>query len=170
MYTSVFIYCYCFYAGDYLENSRSKIALGVKHFTDIKLLESIEEKKAESNLSFDIFESDDKNENDMEDNASTKKETILYERIISSSKEKSKECRSRVIEENIKINFEIEANVSFPAKSAHISMWDFAGEDVFYATHHVFLSPDAVYLIVIDLSNADTNNITEVGKCGIFFS
>ena len=66
----------------------------------------------------------------------------------------------------MKINFKIEANVNIPPKSAHISMWDFAGEDVFYATHHVFLSPDAVYLIVIDLSNADTNNITEIGKCG----
>lgn len=33
-----------------------------------------------------------------------------------------------------------------------ISMWDFAGQYIFYATHQVFLSPRAVYLLVLDLS------------------
>ncbi|KAL4217307.1 hypothetical protein ACF0H5_023758 [Mactra antiquata] len=33
-----------------------------------------------------------------------------------------------------------------------ISMWDFAGQFIFYATHQVFLSPRAVYLLVLDLS------------------
>jgi GTPase SAR1 family protein len=33
-----------------------------------------------------------------------------------------------------------------------ISMWDFAGQYIFYATHQVFLSPRAVYILVLDLS------------------
>lgn len=162
-----------FLTGDPLENSRSKIAMGVKHFEDLKLLESseLDEKPCSSPDNKDGFVDsvdgiDDKNnESDIEDICS-KNETVLYERKNSTSEAICKETRLKVIEENMKINFKIEANVNIPPNSAHISMWDFAGEDVFYATHHVFLSPDAVYLIVIDLSNADTNNITEIGKCG----
>jgi hypothetical protein len=37
-------------------------------------------------------------------------------------------------------------------KYGFISMWDFAGQYIFYATHQVFLSPRAVYLLVLDLS------------------
>lgn len=147
--------------------------MGVKHFEDMKLLKSseLDEKPCSSPDIKDGFVDsvdgiDDKNnESDIEDICS-KNETVLYERKNSTSEAICKETRLKVIEENMKINFKIEANVNFPPNSAHISMWDFAGEDVFYATHHVFLSPDAVYLIVIDLSNADTNNITEIGKCG----
>lgn len=137
--------------------------MGVKHFEDLKLLESseLDEKPCSSVDGID----DKNNESDIEDICS-KNETVLYERKNSTSEAICKETRLKVIEENMKINFKIEANVNIPPNSAHISMWDFAGEDVFYATHHVFLSPDAVYLIVIDLSNADTNNITEIGKCG----
>lgn len=166
-----------FFTGNPLENSRSKIALGVKHFEDLKLLESseLDEKPCSSpdnkgGIVDSVDGIDDKNNEQGIEDICSKNETMLYERKNSTSEDSCKETRSKVIEENMKINFEIEANVNIPSKSAHISMWDFAGEDVFYATHHVFLSPDAVYLIVIDLSNADTNNITEVGKCGIFFS
>jgi GTPase SAR1 family protein len=35
---------------------------------------------------------------------------------------------------------------------ADVSIWDFAGQYVFYATHQVFLSRRAVYLLVIDIS------------------
>ncbi|XP_060566622.1 uncharacterized protein LOC132725500 [Ruditapes philippinarum] len=35
---------------------------------------------------------------------------------------------------------------------ADVSIWDFAGQSVFYATHQVFLSRRAVYLLVTDVS------------------
>ena len=37
-------------------------------------------------------------------------------------------------------------------KIGFISMWDFAGQFIFYATHQVFLTPRAVYILVLDLS------------------
>ncbi|XP_053386498.1 uncharacterized protein LOC123537921 isoform X1 [Mercenaria mercenaria] len=36
--------------------------------------------------------------------------------------------------------------------TADVSVWDFAGQHVFYATHQVFLSRRAVYLLVTDIS------------------
>ncbi|XP_072041067.1 uncharacterized protein [Amphiura filiformis] len=33
-----------------------------------------------------------------------------------------------------------------------LSIWDFAGQDIFYTTHQVFLSSRAVYVVVFDLS------------------
>ena len=38
------------------------------------------------------------------------------------------------------------------ANMADISIWDFAGQYAFYATHQVFLSSRAVYLLVTDIS------------------
>jgi len=42
----------------------------------------------------------------------------------------------------------IEASKGPDLKRAHISLWDFAGQEDFYATHHVFLSPDGVFVVV----------------------
>ena len=32
-----------------------------------------------------------------------------------------------------------------------LSLWDFAGQEFYYNTHHTFMAPDAVYIIVFDL-------------------
>lgn len=34
----------------------------------------------------------------------------------------------------------------------YVSYWDFAGQSTYYSTHQVFLSPSAVYVLVVDLS------------------
>ena len=34
---------------------------------------------------------------------------------------------------------------------AYLTVWDFAGEQVFYNTHHIFLSTDCIYLVVFKL-------------------
>ncbi|XP_072172990.1 uncharacterized protein [Diadema setosum] len=39
------------------------------------------------------------------------------------------------------------------SKKIVLSIWDFAGQSVYYTTHQVFLSPRAVYVIVFSLSN-----------------
>ena len=34
----------------------------------------------------------------------------------------------------------------------YISYWDYAGQSTYYSTHQVFMSPSAVYVLVVDLS------------------
>ncbi|XP_071150600.1 uncharacterized protein, partial [Mytilus edulis] len=40
-------------------------------------------------------------------------------------------------------------------KYATLLLWDFAGDEEFYHTHQTFLSPDAIYLVVTKLNEAD---------------
>ncbi|XP_069138114.1 uncharacterized protein [Argopecten irradians] len=40
--------------------------------------------------------------------------------------------------------------------TAYLSMWDFGGEKIFYDTHHIFLSNDAVYLLCFDVEKCET--------------
>lgn len=35
---------------------------------------------------------------------------------------------------------------------ATVSVWDFAGQDVYYSTHHFFMNPASVYLLTMDVS------------------
>ncbi|XP_060083882.1 uncharacterized protein LOC132563138 [Ylistrum balloti] len=35
-------------------------------------------------------------------------------------------------------------------EDAFLSIWDFAGDEIYEATHHIFMSPDAVYIIVFN--------------------
>ena len=35
---------------------------------------------------------------------------------------------------------------------ATVSVWDFAGQDVYYSTHHFFMNPASVYLLTMDIS------------------
>ena len=37
-------------------------------------------------------------------------------------------------------------------KEIYISYWDLGGDELYYATHHIHMSPDAVYLLVFDVS------------------
>lgn len=43
-------------------------------------------------------------------------------------------------------------------KQVYLSFWDYAGQSTYYSTHQAFLSPNAVYLLVFDVSKSvDTN-------------
>ncbi|XP_053391745.1 uncharacterized protein LOC128554496 [Mercenaria mercenaria] len=48
--------------------------------------------------------------------------------------------------------------------SADLSLWDFAGQYVFYSTHRLFLSRRAIYLLVTDISK-DVNEIVKDESC-----
>ncbi|XP_033725605.1 uncharacterized protein LOC117315502 isoform X2 [Pecten maximus] len=47
---------------------------------------------------------------------------------------------------------------------ALLSVWDFAGDEIYEATHHIFMSPDAVYIIVFnaDACLQDQNNLEKL--------
>ena len=36
-------------------------------------------------------------------------------------------------------------------KEIFVSYWDLGGDELYYATHHIHLSPDAVYILVFDM-------------------
>ena len=60
----------------------------------------------------------------------------------------SNDLREKVLHhlEHLKLDEEIKA------KEYMIDMWDFAGQHLYYASHSVFMSPRAVYLLVCNLS------------------
>ncbi|XP_062581687.1 uncharacterized protein LOC134243453 [Saccostrea cucullata] len=164
--------------GDPLENSRSKIAVGVKDFENSKFQESEIIREPDALQSAGKYsEAEDARADgidgapdfipDVHDDITeceSKEEIKPSQEEMTKLIENDSNERANTMHKNMKINFEIEANVNFPEKFAHVSMWDFAGEDVFYATHHVFLSPDAVFLVIIDLSNSETSNSDEIEK------
>jgi GTPase SAR1 family protein len=41
----------------------------------------------------------------------------------------------------------------------NVSIWDFAGQDMFYSTHQVFLCKRAVYLLITDISKDINENV-----------
>jgi leucine-rich repeat kinase 2 len=46
-----------------------------------------------------------------------------------------------------------------PKSSVKFSLFDFAGQEVFYPTHQFFLSPKSLYLVVFDVSKRDYSSI-----------
>ena len=36
-------------------------------------------------------------------------------------------------------------------KEAHVSLWDFAGQFVYYATHQLFFSPRSIYILALNM-------------------
>ncbi|CAC5359248.1 unnamed protein product [Mytilus coruscus] len=50
---------------------------------------------------------------------------------------------------------------------ATLLLWDFAGDEEFYHTHQTFLSPDAIYLVVTKLNEADDPNAQDLFRLWI---
>ena len=42
-----------------------------------------------------------------------------------------------------------------------VSIWDFAGQSIYYSTHHFFLSARAIYLLVLDISRPLSDVVSE---------
>lgn len=49
------------------------------------------------------------------------------------------------------INVSSPSSVGPRVKEALVSLWDFAGQFVYYATHQLFFSPRCIYLLVLNL-------------------
>ncbi|XP_052791616.1 probable serine/threonine-protein kinase pats1 [Mya arenaria] len=47
----------------------------------------------------------------------------------------------------------LEYNAGTQHKEAFVSLWDFAGQFVYYATHQLFFSPRSIYLLVLNLED-----------------
>ncbi|XP_076116612.1 uncharacterized protein LOC143084091 [Mytilus galloprovincialis] len=58
----------------------------------------------------------------------------------------------------------LKSNVDLNDKEeyATLLLWDFAGDEEFYHTHQTFLSPDAIYLVVTKLNEADDKNAKDL--------
>ncbi|CAG2211577.1 unnamed protein product [Mytilus edulis] len=69
-------------------------------------------------------------------------------------------------EEQAKMDIEtmLKSNVDLHDKEeyATLLLWDFAGDEEFYHTHQTFLSPDAIYLVVTKLNEADDKKAKEM--------
>ena len=48
-------------------------------------------------------------------------------------------------------------------KGIFVSYWDLGGDELYYATHHIHLSPDAVYFLVFDVSEMDKEKERQKG-------
>ncbi|VDI81168.1 Hypothetical predicted protein [Mytilus galloprovincialis] len=51
-----------------------------------------------------------------------------------------------------------DVNLLDQEEDATLLLWDFAGDEEFYHTHQIFLSPGAIYLVVTKLNEADDKN------------
>ncbi|XP_066268040.1 malignant fibrous histiocytoma-amplified sequence 1 homolog [Branchiostoma lanceolatum] len=47
-----------------------------------------------------------------------------------------------------------------------LSVWDFAGQDIYYITHQFFLSAKALMLLVVNLEEYKCDSVSFNGKCG----
>ncbi|XP_070562803.1 uncharacterized protein [Ptychodera flava] len=45
-----------------------------------------------------------------------------------------------------------------------LSLWDFAGNELYYSTHHVFLASHAIYLLVFSLEQATKNKYKQLNR------
>ncbi|XP_070562804.1 uncharacterized protein [Ptychodera flava] len=51
-----------------------------------------------------------------------------------------------------------------------LSLWDFAGDDLYYCTHHVFLASHAIYLLVFNLKEATQDKYKQLNRILFWFN
>ncbi|XP_045195191.2 uncharacterized protein LOC123550849 [Mercenaria mercenaria] len=89
--------------------------------------------------------------------------TVLYSRTSRQSIEQRDASPKRVLSQKELISFSKELRISDDERSKSkviLDIWDFGGQYVFYATHTMFHSRQAIYLLVFDL----TVNLNDVIK------
>ncbi|XP_052080487.1 uncharacterized protein LOC127718484 [Mytilus californianus] len=63
---------------------------------------------------------------------------------------------------DIEAMLQSEVDLHDKEKYATLLLWDFAGDEEFYHTHQTFLSPDAIYLVVAKLNEADDKSAQDL--------
>ena len=55
-------------------------------------------------------------------------------------------------------------------KLVYVSYWDLGGDELYYATHHIHLSSDAVYVLVFDMTHMteEAERRAQMGECSSF--
>ncbi|VDI02043.1 Hypothetical predicted protein [Mytilus galloprovincialis] len=85
---------------------------------------------------------------------STVKSSVATESTVKlpvTNPNQSIEQAKKDIKNMLKTNFDLLDKEEY----ATLLLWDFAGDEEFYHTHQTFLSPDAIYLVVTKLNEAD---------------
>lgn len=92
---------------------------------------------------------------------STGANTVLYPRTTDDNQ------TSLSVEQGYKdITMMLKSEVDLKDKEeyATLLLWDFAGDEDFYHTHQTFLSPDAIYLVVTNLNEAEDKEAQGIFK------
>lgn len=92
---------------------------------------------------------------------STGANTVLYPRTTYDNQ------TSLSVEQGYKdITMMLKSEVDLKDKEeyATLLLWDFAGDEDFYHTHQTFLSPDAIYLVVTNLNEAEDKKAQGIFK------
>lgn len=54
-------------------------------------------------------------------------------------------------------------------KAVRFAVWDFGGQAVFHSTHRFFITPNALYLVLYDMTKIETNDRVKYVGCAFFF-
>ena len=62
---------------------------------------------------------------------------------------------------NTTVGVDVETWVPMERADLQFSMWDFAGQEDYYQTHSLFISPQALFVLVVDINHySETNHDT----------
>ncbi|VDI80209.1 Hypothetical predicted protein [Mytilus galloprovincialis] len=89
-------------------------------------------------------------------------ETQLKSPVATESPDQQPSSRSELASKDIEHMLESVVDLSDKDEYGTLLLWDFAGEEEFYHTHQTFLSPDAIYIVVTKLNEADDINAQEM--------
>ncbi|XP_063417182.1 uncharacterized protein LOC134699513 [Mytilus trossulus] len=85
-------------------------------------------------------------------------ESTIKPPVTNQQPNKSMEEAKKDIETMLKSNVDLHDKEEY----ATLLLWDFAGDEEFYHTHQTFLSPDAIYLVVTKLNEADSKKAKDL--------
>ena len=74
---------------------------------------------------------------------------------------KKKKFEDKELVEDVRGAFDDESEDQLDSRLTTVSIWDFAGQSLYYSTHHFFLSARAIYLLVLDISKRLSDKVPE---------
>jgi GTPase SAR1 family protein len=93
------------------------------------------------------------------DNISTDYELIARIQNANQNTTKSAEVKSRIIAKSTAPKKD--PITASEEESIVLSVWDFAGQEIYQYSHSLFFSKRALYILVIDISRTDTEKLTQ---------